>query len=329
MGIKNLSKLVQGVEISLKDLGICTIGIDASIYIYKYMCTHELSTQYGDYSSPIPSQPSVANANTVAHEQPNVAPEVDTTVILGFIKKANQFMKCNITPVFVFDGKPPEAKRKTIEQRHTQQNKDLAKRIQNIDYTVIKEILDAMGIPWVQAEGEADATLVSLFLNHSIDYILSNDSDILCHLALNKPCNQVIHRCLIKEHNGNTEIYDLHGVLTTLGISTDQFVTLCILCGCDYTGTIKGIGPKNALKCVKAGTIPPSDTVDYDLARECFTCKPMQHVVFKVKPVNQVLKPLLQRYQFSETMIESILHTRQKYTCSQRCLCFKPKVSPM
>jgi flap endonuclease-1 len=30
-----------------------------------------------------------------------------------------------------------------------------------------------------------------------------------------------------------------------------QFIDVCILCGCDYCGSIKGIGPKTALKLIK------------------------------------------------------------------------------
>ena len=38
-----------------------------------------------------------------------------------------------------------------------------------------------------------------------------------------------------------------------------QFVDLCILCGCDYCDSIRGIGPKKALKLIKAhGTIEKS-----------------------------------------------------------------------
>ena len=32
-------------------------------------------------------------------------------------------------------------------------------------------------------------------------------------------------------------------VLEGLGLTPDQFVDLCILCGCDYCGTIKGTVP--------------------------------------------------------------------------------------
>ena len=32
-------------------------------------------------------------------------------------------------------------------------------------------------------------------------------------------------------------------VLDELKLTPEQFVDMCILCGCDYAGTIRGIGP--------------------------------------------------------------------------------------
>ena len=37
----------------------------------------------------------------------------------------------------------------------------------------------------------------------------------------------------------------------THGLLQEQFIDICILCGCDYAGTIRGIGPKRALQLVK------------------------------------------------------------------------------
>lgn len=36
-----------------------------------------------------------------------------------------------------------------------------------------------------------------------------------------------------------------------MGITYDQFVDICILCGCDYTSRIKNIGPMKAYDYVK------------------------------------------------------------------------------
>ena len=59
-------------------------------------------------------------------------------------------------------------------------------------------------------------------------------------------------------------------------ISFESFIDLCILCGCDYTGTIPKIGPVTALKLIKRHqlienmpiTIPES--FEYKMARELF-----------------------------------------------------------
>lgn len=36
-----------------------------------------------------------------------------------------------------------------------------------------------------------------------------------------------------------------------MGITYEQFIDLCILLGCDYCGTIRGIGPKKAFELIK------------------------------------------------------------------------------
>jgi flap endonuclease-1 len=43
----------------------------------------------------------------------------------------------------------------------------------------------------------------------------------------------------------------LDKVLSGLGLSMDQFIDLCILCGCDYCDAIRGIGPKRALDLIQ------------------------------------------------------------------------------
>lgn len=39
-------------------------------------------------------------------------------------------------------------------------------------------------------------------------------------------------------------------MLQELNLTYNQFVDLCILCGCDYTENIEGIGPLTALKLI-------------------------------------------------------------------------------
>ena len=47
--------------------------------------------------------------------------------------------------------------------------------------------------------------------------------------------------------------FDLEAALGPdgLNLSIEQFTDLCILCGCDYTSSIKGIGPVKALSLIR------------------------------------------------------------------------------
>jgi flap endonuclease-1 len=36
-----------------------------------------------------------------------------------------------------------------------------------------------------------------------------------------------------------------------LGLSEEEFIDMCILCGCDYASKIEGIGPVKAYKFIK------------------------------------------------------------------------------
>ena len=43
----------------------------------------------------------------------------------------------------------------------------------------------------------------------------------------------------------------LSSILEELGLTYEQYIDFCILCGCDYTSKVPGIGPVKALKMIK------------------------------------------------------------------------------
>merc|ERR1712241_594403 len=72
---------------------------------------------------------------------------------------------------------------------------------------------------------------------------------------------------------------NLERVLEQLNISMDQFIDFCILSGCDYCDTIKGVGPASAIKLLmqhgtleKVLEILPAEKIPenfrYQVARE-------------------------------------------------------------
>jgi len=104
-----------------------------------------------------------------------------------------------------------------------------------------------MGVPFIQAPGEAEAQCAALTQYGVVYAAGSEDMDtltfkskvLLRHLTFSEARKQPI-----AEINFETMLEDLE-------LSYDQFVDLCILLGCDYCDSIRGIGPTRALALIK------------------------------------------------------------------------------
>lgn len=79
------------------------------------------------------------------------------------------------------------------------------------------------------------------------------------------------------------DVISLPNVLAGLELTMDEFIDMCMLCGCDYLEPIKGIGAKTAYKLVKEydnmedildhlrkGKNQPPEDWPYEEARELF-----------------------------------------------------------
>lgn len=107
-----------------------------------------------------------------------------------------------------------------------------------------KRILELLGIPYVQAPGESDITLSELIQNGSIDMVMSEDTDMLpygCHTFVTG----------LKEFDDTIVEYRLEEVLQKLDLTREQFIDVCILCGCDYAEKIFKIGVKKGFDLIK------------------------------------------------------------------------------
>ena len=61
----------------------------------------------------------------------------------------------------------------------------------------------------------------------------------------------ILIRGLGKGKNDELVEISLKSVLNALNMTMDEFIDLCILCGCDYASTISGIGPTRAFKYIQ------------------------------------------------------------------------------
>lgn len=183
--------------------------------------------------------------------------------ILGLFNKTLSYLDRGIIPVYVFDGKPPALKQKTLEMRKEIRKKAQEKlnilenindndlrehdeeqlKLDKIKYLKrsvwitkehidqCRELLNLMGIPYIDAPEEADSQLSYLCKNNLVYAVLTEDMDIL---TFGSPR---IIRNLTSNTKEPIEI-ELNTVLETLNINYEQFVELCVLFGCDYCNHI-------------------------------------------------------------------------------------------
>lgn len=196
-----------------------------------------------------------------------------TSYLHGIFFKILAFLKNEISPIFVFDGKPPEMKNKTLLLRN--KKKEIAiKNMEDIDDSENEEyiknfkqsfkitnqyivetqlLLDLMGIPYIIAPEEADVVCAWLAnrLDENgklfVDGVCSDDSDML-PLGAN-----YLFKDILRFMNGYKQItvINLNKTLKKMNITMDQFIDLCIMLGTDYNINLPGIGPKKSYKLIK------------------------------------------------------------------------------
>jgi flap endonuclease-1 len=111
----------------------------------------------------------------------------------------------------------------------------------------VKKMLRMMGVPVIEAPTEAEAQCAELCKKGLVYAAVSEDMDTLTFGA------PVMLRNVFMPESRKLPILEisLNKVLAGLELTLDQFVDLCILMGCDYCGTVKGIGPKTAQTLVQ------------------------------------------------------------------------------
>lgn len=156
----------------------------------------------------------------------------------------------------------------------TKVNKNII-NINHNHFILTYKLLDNFGIPYIIPNGEGETFCSKLYINKKVDGIISEDSDVLVNGG----------NIFIRGFNPNKNIvdeYNLNDILNELNITYEQFIDICILCGCDYTTKIKGIGPITAYKLIlkhknieniiknlnKKYVVP--DNFDYIKARDLF-----------------------------------------------------------
>ncbi|KYO03494.1 putative DNA repair endonuclease [Plasmodium gaboni] len=109
----------------------------------------------------------------------------------------------------------------------------------------IKLLLNFFGIPYIQSPCEAEAQCSYLNNKNYCDAIISDDSDVLVFSG-----KTVIKNFFNKKKT--VEVYEKKAIEEKLGLYQEELINISLLCGCDYTIGVHGIGIVNALEIIKA-----------------------------------------------------------------------------
>lgn len=109
-------------------------------------------------------------------------------------------------------------------------------------------LFQLVGATYIQAKGEADFVLASLYKNGHIDGVISEDCDMLTH-GIDRLVRGITDHSLRRV--GHITVYSLTEILDGAKMSSNQFIDYCILCGCDYCPKINGVAGVTALKLLR------------------------------------------------------------------------------
>jgi flap endonuclease-1 len=327
MGVQ-ISEIIPRKEISIPDLNGKVIAIDAFNTLYQFLTT----IRQPDGTSLMDNQGRV------------------TSHLSGLFYRNINLLLEGIKPVYVFDGQPPELKFAEIERRKN------AKRVAEGKYAEAKssgdessmrkysgqfvkltdeiineskDLLDAMGIPVIQAKGEGEAEAATLARMGKVYAAASQDYDAILYGT-----PQLIRNLTLARRRKTSagiyidvkpELIDFQDVVTKLGVDRDQLICLAILVGTDYNpGGVKGLGQKKALEIVQKYKYPVqifqhveknySYIFDWQEVFKQFHEYESDGVGdIKFKKVNEEkLKKLLLDHDFSENRIDSGLEKLRK-----------------
>merc|ERR1712070_1022051 len=107
-----------------------------------------------------------------------------------------------------------------------------------------KRLLTLMGVPIINAPSEAEATCAALCRDGKVFASATEDADCLTFGT------KILIRNLMAAEAQKRQILEVHlsVALEQLNVTMDQFIDFCILSGCDYCDTLKGVGPSTAIK---------------------------------------------------------------------------------
>jgi len=324
MGVK-IGELFRWEKVNFSDLKDRVIAIDAYNVLYQFLA----SIRQRD-GTPLKN----SKGETTSH-------------ISGLFQRTANMVEAGIRPVYVFDGKPNKLKTKTLEDREkrkvlaekeykdaikkgdlekaktkAQQTSRLTKDMVNQS----KNLLDALGIPYVQAPSEGESQASYMVKKEDAYAVGSQDFDCLLvgsPILVRNLTSSGRRKLPGKQAYANVSPKQirLKQNLKTLGITHKQLVDMAILIGTDYNEGIKGIGPKKSLNLIKKNgnaenalaKIGSDNALSFDEIKEIreLFLKPdvtdNYSIEWNEPNINRVIEILVENHQFKEERVKPTL----------------------
>jgi flap endonuclease-1 len=229
MGIKHLNQFVRQEcpdairSVAFAELSGKIVVVDASIYMYRFLA--------------------------------------DRALLENMYTMVSLLQMHGIVPVFIFDGKPPDEKRTLLNKRKYLKRAAEIKynnakvqlelsccrdadathslnalrrrfiRLRDADFDRVKTLLQALGVNYIVAPGEADALCAQMVLKRKAHACMSDDTDMFVY-----GCPRVLRHLNLMDET--VTMYDMSKILNMLGITMTEFRQICVVSGTDYAATM-------------------------------------------------------------------------------------------
>ena len=201
-----------------------------------------------------------------------------TSHLSGLLYRTANLVEKGLKLAFVFDGKPPELKEMEIRRRRVLKEEAAVRyeraikegkmreartyaqatsRLKDLMVDDSKRLLDALGVPWIQAPSEGEAQAAFMAARGDVWGVASQDHDSLLFGAPRMTKNLAITgRRKLPRREAYVEvepvIVELAKVLKEFSMTREQLVDVGILIGTDFNPDgVRGIGPKTALRLIR------------------------------------------------------------------------------
>lgn len=229
MGVRMLNRYLREFsagalkKMTMNDLNGRKIAIDISIFLYQFKGNGEL--------------------------------------LESMYKMIMLFRDYHVTPVFVFDGAPPDEKLEILEERdagkkkakekcdyleselqnNNELNEDERKQLEeklsvekkkclhitNANIRDVKALIDVMGVTYLEADGEADDLCAMLVKKKLVWACMTEDMDMFVYGV-----PRVLRNFDLEK--GTMTLYSMYDILNNLKMTQSEFRDICLLSGTDY-----------------------------------------------------------------------------------------------